>query len=91
MNYQEQAKQLGYIRQDIDDLPANFFVSWDWKEVWSNGEHTIILKYRDGMSTFRCSVIKDGSVYYQGNSNNDLWMNSVEDAEAKLLQAMKEA
>lgn len=89
MNYQEQAKQLGYIRQDIDDLPASFFVSWDWKEVWSNGEHTITMKYRDGMSTFRCSIIKDGVVYYQGNSNNDICMNGVEDAEAKLLQAMK--
>lgn len=89
MNYQEQAKQLGYIRQDIDDLPASFFESWDWKEVWSNGEHTITMKYRDGMSTFRCSIIKDGVVYYQGNSNNDICMNGVEDAEAKLLQAMK--
>lgn len=47
------------------------------------------MKYRDGMSTFRCSIIKDGVVYYQGNSNNDICMNRVEDAEAKLLQAMK--
>ena len=90
MNYQEQAAQLGYVQQDID-LPASFFESWDWKEVWSNGEHTITMKYRDGMSTFRCSIIKDGVVYYQGNSNNDPWMISEEDAEAKLLQAMKEA
>lgn len=88
MDYQEQAEQLGYIKQDID-LPVSFFESWDWKEVWFNGEHTITMKYRDGMSTFRCSIIKDGVVYYQGNSNNDICMNRVEDAEAKLLQAMK--
>ena len=88
MNYQEQAKQLGYIQQDID-IPEHFFERWDWKEVWSNGKHTIILKYRDGMSTFKCSVIKDGAVYYKGNSNNDIWMKSVEDAQDKLLQAMK--
>ena len=87
MDYITTANQLGYIQQDID-LSESFFESWDWKEVWSNGEHTIVLKYKDGMSTFKCSIIKDGEVYYSGNSNKDPWMVSTKDAEAKLLKAM---
>ena len=87
MDYLERARQLGYTRQDID-LPEEFYENWDWKEVWSNGEHSVSMCYRDGMSSFRCVVCIDGRVYYRGSSNSDICMNGTDDANRMLLRAM---
>ena len=88
MFYKEQAKQLGYTEKDID-LPENDL--FHWKDIWSNGEHIIIMGYNGYLSTgtFTCTIIKDGDIYYQCGGSVLQMEEKCKVAEDMLLQAMK--